>query len=78
MPTTYTLQEQIVAFAQLVRIEYSLFSASGIFISGVISRDLQGIQIEYLIVFVILFFTAMASFALNDYYDLEIDTKNKV
>ena len=77
MPTTYTLQEQIVAFAQLVRIEYSLFSASGIFISGVISRDLQGMQIEYLIAFLILFFTAMASFALNDYYDLEIDTKNK-
>ncbi len=77
MPTTYTLQEQIVAFAQLVRIEYSLFSASGVFISGVISRDLQGMQIEYLIAFLILFFTAMASFALNDYYDLEIDTKNK-
>jgi geranylgeranylglycerol-phosphate geranylgeranyltransferase len=77
MPTTYTLQEQIVAFAQLVRIEYSLFSASGIFISGVISRDLQGMQIEYLIAFLILFLTAMASFALNDYYDLEIDTKNK-
>jgi geranylgeranylglycerol-phosphate geranylgeranyltransferase len=75
--TSKTIQKQIAAFTQLVRIEYSILSTSGIIVSGIISRDLHGMQIEYIIAFLIVFFTAIASFALNDYYDLEIDTKNK-
>ena len=75
--TSKPMQEQIAAFTQLVRIKYSIFSASGIIVSGIISRDLQRIQSEYFVAFLIVFFTAIASFALNDYYDLDIDTKNK-
>ena len=64
------------AFSKLVRLDYSLFGAFGIFVSGLLSGDLQGFRPEYLVAFLIAFLTAVGSFAFNDYYDFEIDRRN--
>lgn len=65
------------AFFKLVRIDYSLFSASGIFLSGLMSGDLHGFQSEYIVAFFIVFLSAVGSFAFNDYYDFEVDKRNR-
>ena len=64
-------------FFKLVRFDYSFFSALGVFLSGFLAGDLQGFQAEYVIAFLIVLFSAMGSFSLNDYFDYEIDKKNK-
>jgi len=64
------------AFFKLVRIEYSLFSALGVIVAGLLASDLVGWQTEYGIAFLIVFFCAFGCFAFNDYYDYEADKKN--
>jgi len=62
---------------QLVRADYSLFGATGILVSGVLSGDLKELQPEYLVAYLIAFLTAVGSFAFNDYRDYEIDRLNE-
>jgi geranylgeranylglycerol-phosphate geranylgeranyltransferase len=69
--------DTIKAFLQLVRADYSLFGATGILVSGILSGDLKGLQPEYLVAYLIAFLTALGSFAFNDYRDLEIDVRNE-
>jgi len=69
-------REAIWAFSKLIRFEYSIFSASGVLISGLLAGDLRGFQPEYGVVFLIVFFCAAGSFAFNDYYDFEVDKRN--
>ena len=64
------------AFFKLVRLDYSLFGSLGVFLSGFLAADLHGFQQEYLVAFLIVLFSAVGSFAFNDYYDFEVDTKN--
>ena len=61
---------------RFIRWEQSLFGAIAIFISGILSGDLIGIQIEYSLAFAIVFLSAAGSFAFNDYCDRRIDRKN--
>ena len=61
----------------LVRLNLSLFSGLGIFLSGLLSGDLESFQIEYLLAFFIVFLIATGSFSLNDYFDLETDRRNE-
>jgi geranylgeranylglycerol-phosphate geranylgeranyltransferase len=63
-------------FFKLVRLDYSLFGALGVILSGLLSGDLHGFQQEYLIAFFIVFFSAIGSFSINDYFDFEVDKKN--
>lgn len=70
-------REKWAAFFQLIRLDYSLFSGSGILLSGIISGDLHGVQSDFVFAFLVVFFTAIAAFALNDYYDLAIDIRNR-
>lgn len=64
------------AFFKLIRLDYSLLSASGVFLSGLLAGNLHGFQSEYLVAFLIVFLSAVGSFAFNDYYDFEVDEKN--
>jgi geranylgeranylglycerol-phosphate geranylgeranyltransferase len=61
----------------LVRFEYSFFSALAVFLSGILAGDLQSFQVEYIIGFLVVFFSAAGSFAFNDYFDFEADKKNQ-
>jgi len=65
------------AFFKLTRLDYSLFGASGVFLSGLLAGDLHGFQREYLVAFFVVFLTALGSFAFNDYYDSEVDKRNR-
>lgn len=67
---------KVQSFLKLIRIDYSIYSAGGVLFSGLLAGDLEGIQSEYMIAFFIVFFTAVSSYALNDYYDIEVDKKN--
>ncbi len=71
------LKDRINGFLKLIRIGISLFGCIGLFVSGILAEDLTGFQIEYLIAFFIIFISAAGAFAINDYYDFEIDKKNK-
>ena len=65
------------AFSKLIRLDYSLFATFGVFLSGLLAGDLRGFQLEYLVAFFIVFLSAVGSFAFNDYYDFEIDKRNR-
>jgi len=63
-------------FFKLIRVELCLFATIGLFVSGILAEDLTGFQWEFLIAFLIIFFSAAGSFAINDYFDYEIDREN--
>jgi 4-hydroxybenzoate polyprenyltransferase len=62
--------------SKLVQFEY-FFSALAVFLSGILARDLQRFQFEYIIGFLVVFFSAAGSFAFNDYFNFEADKKNQ-
>lgn len=68
--------ETLHAFSKLIRLEYSLFLAASVLLSGLLAGDLHGFQLEYLIAFFIVFLSAVGSFAFNAYYDFEVDKRN--
>lgn len=69
--------ETVNAYFKLIRLDHSLFAALNVLLSGILAGDLHGLQLEYLIAFIIVFFTAAGSFAFNDYYDFEVDRRNQ-
>lgn len=69
-------KDRIFGFLKLIRFGVSLFGCIGLFVSGIIAEDLVGIQIEYILAFFIVFISAAGSFAINDYYDYEVDKAN--
>ena len=70
------LKQKIYGFLKLIRFGVSLFGCIGLVISGVIAEDLIGFQVEYLFAFFIVLISASGAFAINDYYDFELDKKN--
>ena len=67
------------AFLSLTRFDNSLFASSAVIVSGILSRDLTGLQIDYVIGVVVILVLSMATFAINDYYDYKADkTNNRV
>jgi geranylgeranylglycerol-phosphate geranylgeranyltransferase len=68
--------EPVYAVLKLIRLDYSLFAALNVLLSGVLAGDLHGFQPEYLVAFLIVFLTAAGSFAFNDYHDFEVDRRN--
>ncbi|MHA2276360.1 MAG: UbiA family prenyltransferase [Candidatus Kariarchaeaceae archaeon] len=71
------LKDSIYGFLKLIRFGVSLFGCIGLFVSGLIAGDLRGIQFEYLIAFFIVFISGAGAFAINDYYDFEVDKINE-
>jgi len=64
------------SFYRLIRLDYSLFSGLGVFLSGLLAGDFYGFQLEYLVAFIIVFLSAVGSFAFNDYCDFKVDRRN--
>jgi geranylgeranylglycerol-phosphate geranylgeranyltransferase len=76
--------KKIKAIWELLRLEHGVMLALAIFIGSIIALQNQGtLTIETFPVnkFILTFFTALfleaSTFALNDYYDVDIDKKNK-
>ncbi|MHA2089129.1 MAG: UbiA family prenyltransferase [Promethearchaeota archaeon] len=70
------LKDKIYGFLKLTRFGISLFGCIGLFVSGILAADLIGFQIEYLLAFFIVFIASSGSFAINDYFDYEVDKIN--
>lgn len=68
--------EKIKGFLKLIRIELCVFGTIGFFVSGILAGDLVGFQTEYLLGFLIIFLSEAGAFAINDYFDYEIDKNN--
>ncbi|WP_292470337.1 UbiA family prenyltransferase [Methanolobus sp.] len=60
----------------LVRFDNALFGSLTIFLAGILSSDISGFILEYVIAFISVLFLGMGSFAVNDYFDHEIDRAN--
>ncbi|MHA1199603.1 MAG: UbiA family prenyltransferase [Candidatus Heimdallarchaeaceae archaeon] len=71
------MSNNLVGFFKLIRAPLCLFATIGLFVSGILAEDLTGFQWEYLIAFLIIFFSVAGSFAINDYFDSEIDKENQ-
>ncbi len=69
-------KEKIIGFLKLIRIELCIFGTIGFFVSGILTGDLIGFQLEYIVGFLIIFISEAGAFAINDYIDYEIDVKN--
>jgi len=70
------INEKIKGFLKLIRIELCVFGTIGFFVSGILAGDLVGFQTEYLLGFLIIFLSEAGAFAINDYFDFEIDKNN--
>jgi 4-hydroxybenzoate polyprenyltransferase len=66
----------IRALLSLVRFDNALFGSLTIFLAGILSSDISGSILEYVIAFISVLFLGMGSFAVNDYFDHEIDRAN--
>ena len=70
------ITEKIKGFLKLIRIELCVFGTIGFFVSGILAGDLVGFQTEYFLGFLIIFLSEAGAFAINDYFDYEIDKSN--
>ena len=70
------MKSKIYGFIKLIRLGVSLFGCIGLFISGLLAEDLKGFQVEFLLAFLIVIISAAGAFAINDYYDYELDKSN--
>ena len=69
-------KEKIFGFLKLTRFGVSLFGCVGLFVSGILAGDLKGFQFEYLLAFLIVLISGSGAFAINDYFDYEVDQIN--
>jgi geranylgeranylglycerol-phosphate geranylgeranyltransferase len=69
-------KNRIYGFLKLIRFGASLLGCIGLFVSGFLAEDLTYFQIEYFLVFLIVLISAAGAFAINDYYDYELDKSN--
>ena len=70
------IKNKVYGFLKLIRVGVSLFGCIGLFISGFLAEDIKGFQIEFIYAFLIIFISAAGAFAINDYYDYELDKSN--
>ena len=68
--------EKTLSYLRLIRLERALSAVFGVVFTGLIVGDLTAIQPEYIFSCTVVFLSAVANFALNDYRDLEIDVTN--
>ena len=68
--------EKLRSFTRLIRLERAVSAVFGVIFTGVIVGDLVALQPEYILACLVVFFSAIANFALNDYSDIEIDRVN--
>ncbi|APH38720.1 UbiA family prenyltransferase [Methanohalophilus halophilus] len=68
--------ETIKNYMVLTRIGNSVFATFSVFLAGILSEDLSGHVIEYMLAASVAIFLFMGSFAINDYYDRFADRLN--
>lgn len=68
--------EIIQNYMVLTRIGNSVFATFSVFLAGILSEDLAGHVIEYLLAASVAIFLFMGFFAINDYYDRFTDRLN--
>ena len=66
----------IHGFVKLMRLERAVSAVAGVVITGVIVGDLTGYSLSYIVACLVVFFSALANFALNDIHDIDIDLVN--
>ena len=71
--------KKIKAIWELMRLEHGVMIAIAIFIGSLIALKGEGLPSleKFILTFLTALFLEASTFALNDYYDLEIDKKNK-
>ena len=71
--------KKIKAIWELMRLEHGVMIAIAILIGSLIALEGQGLPSfdKFILTFFTALFLEASTFALNDYYDLEIDKKNK-
>ena len=67
----------IHGYLGLMRLERAISAMVGVVITGVIVGDLVGFDWGYVVACLVVFFSALANFALNDIHDIEIDRVNQ-
>ena len=67
----------IHGYLGLMRLERAISAMVGVVITGVIVGDLAGFDWGYVVACLVVFFSALANFALNDIHDIEIDRVNQ-
>ena len=71
--------KKIKAIWQLMRLEHGVMIAKAVLIGSLIALKGQGLPPfdKFILAFFTVLFIEISTFSLNDYYDLEIDKKNK-
>ena len=69
--------KKIKAIWQLMRLEHGLMIAIAILVGSLIANKSFPVFEKFILAFFTALFLEASTFALNDYYDLEIDKKNK-
>lgn len=69
--------DKVLGYVRLMRLERALSAMAGVVITGIIVKDVTTIGWDYVIACLVVFFSALANFALNDYQDIEIDRVNR-
>jgi len=70
------IKSRIYGFLKLIRLGVSLFGCIGLFVSGFLAGDLTSFQIEYFLAFLIVLISGAGAFAINDFFDYELDKSN--
>ena len=64
-------------YLNLLRIERAFSAMVGVVITGIVVRDFVDFHWDYVIACLVVFFSALANFALNDIQDINIDRLNR-
>jgi 4-hydroxybenzoate polyprenyltransferase len=64
-------------YLRLIRFERALSATFGVLLTGIVVDDLVKFQSEYVIACLVVFFSSVANFGLNDYCDVETDIRNR-
>jgi len=64
-------------YLRLLRFERAISAMAGVVITGIVVKDLTGFSWGYFVACLVVFFSALANFALNDIHDVEIDRLNQ-
>ena len=68
--------ETVRNYLRLIRLGRALSASFGVLFTGIVVGDLVEFQYIYIIACLVVFFSAVANFGLNDYSDIEADRRN--
>jgi 4-hydroxybenzoate polyprenyltransferase len=69
--------DTLLGYIRLIRLERAISAIAGVFVTGIIVKNLTVFEWDYFVASLAVFCSAIANFTLNDYRDQEIDRVNK-